>query len=82
VNYPNFDAQTALHYSAETNYPLVERPLQLGADVHATDNMRYTQLHFFRPSKASERALEALMQYGARWDDMRAKNGKAPSNTS
>ncbi|GFF74982.1 hypothetical protein IFM62136_08957 [Aspergillus lentulus] len=71
----------ALHYSVENNSPRDERLLWLGADVHATDTMRNTLLHFFRPSKASERTLEALMQYGARWDVMRAKNGKTPSDS-
>ncbi|GFF43289.1 hypothetical protein IFM58399_06897 [Aspergillus lentulus] len=75
----HLNAHTALHYSVENNSPCDERLLWLGADVHATDTMRNTLLHFFRPSNASERTLEALMQYGAGWDVMRAENGKSNS---
>ncbi|GIK04383.1 hypothetical protein Aspvir_008465 [Aspergillus viridinutans] len=81
VNYQNGGGWTALHYFVESNSPLVERILQLGADVHATDDMGNTPLHLFRPSKASVRTLEALMRYGARWDVIRAKDGKMPLHT-
>ncbi|KAL4967666.1 ankyrin repeat-containing domain protein [Aspergillus stella-maris] len=74
--------QTVLHLFIQNSLPGVEKLLQHGADVHATDNGGNTPLHLLRLGRDSEDILRALMRHGARWDVKRESDGKTPLHTS
>ncbi|KIA75902.1 hypothetical protein HK57_00307 [Aspergillus ustus] len=71
----------ALHTFVKKRLPGVEKLLQHGASVNATDEDGNTPLHLYVPAKGSERTLEALIGYGARWDVARKSDGKTPLHT-
>ncbi|RJE23232.1 NACHT domain protein [Aspergillus sclerotialis] len=72
---------TALHYCVNTGASVVQKLLQYGADVHATDYEGNTPLHLLVPSAETAAILETLMRHGARCDVIREKDGKTPLHT-
>ncbi|RDW65756.1 uncharacterized protein DSM5745_09495 [Aspergillus mulundensis] len=75
---PRNSDRTALFHFAEKSLPGIEKLLEAGANVHATDRAGNTPLHVYSPRKGSERTLAALLQHGARWDVINPSDGKTP----
>ncbi|KAJ5091685.1 hypothetical protein NUU61_006555 [Penicillium alfredii] len=81
VNLPGIMGRTALHYCVKSSMPVVEKLLQRGADVHATDFDGNTPLHLLESSTETAPILKALIRHGARWDVIRERDGKTPLHT-
>lgn len=81
INFKGAMGYTALHHCVRSGLPVVEKLLQHGADVHATDDDGNTPLHLLKPFAKAVPIVEALVRHGARWDVIREKDGKTPLHT-
>ncbi|KAL3472288.1 ankyrin repeat-containing domain protein [Aspergillus californicus] len=78
VNHKGRTGKTALHYCVSQSIICIEKLLQHGADVHATDEAGNTPLHLLRLRGETASIIEALDRYGAKWDVRRSSDGKTP----